>query len=136
MNGMLGILAFVKNVDEAAMKLSITKEVVSEIFRLIQEVSDLAVNVAMAGSWKGDSSIAVTSAVFSEYFRAPSVRGQEDPKYTASVFNSSSNPRRSSRNFLDNCAPFFRSYFHRRAGHGRKTIHGLDAHTNQHAGGS
>ncbi|KLO06852.1 WD40 repeat-like protein [Schizopora paradoxa] len=53
LNGMLDILSFFNSVDEGARKLRITRDVVKDMFKLIQEAAGLALKVATAGSWKG-----------------------------------------------------------------------------------
>lgn len=55
MNGMLDVLSFFDSVDEGARRLRITGDVVKEMFKLIQEGAEVALKVAIAGSWKGKS---------------------------------------------------------------------------------
>lgn len=50
---MLDILSFFDSVDEGARRLRITGDVVKEMFKLIQDAAEIALKVAIAGSWKG-----------------------------------------------------------------------------------
>ncbi len=52
---MLGMLPFVENVDEAVMKLRITRETVKDMFKLIEKVSELAVRLTVTSGLQGKS---------------------------------------------------------------------------------
>lgn len=79
---MLDILTFINSVQEAAMKLRFTRDTVKEIFKLIQEVSELALRIADAGTWKGSSGCFLlflkSHSQFLFSHRTSAVRGQED----------------------------------------------------------
>ncbi len=51
---MLGMLPFVENVDEAVMRLRITRETVKDMFKLIEEVSELAVKLTVTSRLQGE----------------------------------------------------------------------------------
>ena len=54
-------------VGHASAKLRVTADIVRKIFKLIEEVAQLGLKVARAGSWKGNSSILESKSVFSDH---------------------------------------------------------------------
>ncbi len=53
-NSMLDMLSFVENVNDAVMKLKITRKTVKEMFELIQKVSDFALKLIGTCGLKGE----------------------------------------------------------------------------------